>query len=207
MAQVAFDIGNVICDLDLYIFIDKLIELNVVESRNDGMRILTEIQHAQDVGLISLESYLLDTLKVKRTIIDDLMEAWHNTISPNANIVSLLADLKERGAEIALLSNIGYDHSRMLRKEYGNIFNDFIHHFSCEVGARKPFKLFYQSFLFENPKFNGCIYLDDIKENVYAANRAGLRGYIFDLSKHNNSSSIKKDFNSILKNLWLPNCL
>lgn len=202
MSHIAFDIGNVICDLDLNLFINKLVDLNIVESSNDGMRILVEIQNAQDIGLITLGDHLRDVLKVDPKLIPELMNAWFSVIHPNDTMIKLIKQLKGRGVEIALLSNIGYDHAKMLRTTYGDMFNEYIQHFSCEVGARKPSKLFFQSFLIESPKFDSCIYLDDIRENVEAANRAGFRARLFDLGKYTESNSVKKEFSNILKSLW-----
>jgi FMN phosphatase YigB (HAD superfamily) len=84
----------------------------------------------------------------------------------------------EEGLEIALLSNIGFEHAKLVHKllsydECGFFFNH--KHFSCEVGARKPTKLFYQSFLMQHPEFQGCLYVDDLQENLDAADELGFR--------------------------------
>lgn len=205
MSYVAFDIGNVICDVDLNVFVNKLVELDILESTEDGMRVLNEIQHAQDIGLINLEGYLLDTLKVKRSLIPELMESWHSTVKPNNTMINLIDALENKGVNIAFLSNIGFEHMSMIRNEYGDFFNRHIQHFSCEVGARKPFKLYYQSFLFENPKFDHAIYLDDREENVKAAKSAGLQGHLFKLDELVQNDEVSSKFNQIMGGMWLSN--
>ena len=54
------------------------------------------------------------------------------------------------------------------------MLSESVKHYSCEVGARKPSKLYYHSFLQMHPEFKGAIYVDDNKENLEASKEFGF---------------------------------
>jgi hypothetical protein len=86
---------------------------------------------------------------------------------------------------VALLSNIGVEHAVMMENtlKHGGFFPDAIKHFSCDVGARKPSMIYYQSFLWQYPEFKGCLYVDDLQENLDSGAKFGFRPFHLDLSK------------------------
>ena len=89
-----------------------------------------------------------------------------------------LNDLRlSHNLQVALLSNIGVEHAAMMNQvlQDGDFFQGAIKHFSCDVGARKPSKLFYQSFLQQHPEFVGSLYVDDLVENLEASRQFGFR--------------------------------
>lgn len=84
--------------------------------------------------------------------------------------------------EVSLLSNIGFDHADFLRQKCP-VFKKCNQHFSCDVGARKPTKLFYQSFLLEYGWDKDVLFFDDRPENVKAA-ESYLAGVQFDIEDY-----------------------
>ena len=85
----------------------------------------------------------------------------------------------QHGLQVALLSNIGVEHAQMMERklELGGFFPGAIKHFSCTVGARKPSMVYYQSFLLQNPQFKGCLYVDDMVDNLAASKAFGFRTF------------------------------
>ena len=81
--------------------------------------------------------------------------------------------------KVALLSNIGVEHAQMMetKLELGGFFPGAIKHFSCHVGARKPSMVYYQSFLLQHPEFFGCLYVDDVADNLNASKAFGFRTF------------------------------
>jgi len=59
--------------------------------------------------------------------------------------------------------------------------------------------LYYQSFLMEYPEFHGCVYVDDVAENLEAGKRYGFRPYHFDLSKMDTSQELPEIEKMILE--------
>jgi FMN phosphatase YigB (HAD superfamily) len=189
---IALDIGNVLCTVDLDPFIAKAGEvLGWTELRVNAL--CNAARH--DIGITDIvadfrDEFHLNGLHILPEDLAALRESWMICVHPVPEIAELLDSILEEGDQIALLSNIGRDHVEMIRTSFPSVYNRCIQHFSCEVGARKPSKLFFQSFLWERPEFRGCIYLDDRLENVEAAKRAGFRAQVFDLD------TFKKDSKS-----------
>lgn len=183
---IALDIGNVIIGWNPEAFIKPFIEhLCVIDEgppvhyHPDPIEWLSKVQPLQDLGISSIKDNLdLHFPSVDGRLLDEINEAWTATLEPNEEMMYLVEEwIKYR--KVALCSNMGYQHLSFLRKNLSTIFNNTIQHISCEVGARKPTKLFYQSFLMENPDFYGAWYLDDIQENVSAATKAGFNAHVF----------------------------
>lgn len=182
--RVAFDIGNVLCHVDLDTFFDWLVTKNVVDSKERADEFICGIQHPQDLGLYNIRQgfYRFNPQLDKKTL-QQLHNMWLDAVRPSEVMLGLVEELIEKhGYQVSLLSNIGFDHSGALRQQCP-VFRKCNQHFSCEVGARKPTKLFYQSFIIQYGWPQDVLFFDDRKENVEAA--AGyLTGVQFDIENY-----------------------
>ena len=161
--RIAFDIGNVLLQVDFEEFFAEFKGLG----RQDPLAFLCDIQARQDIGVLTMPIIIREMLGVRRqTQVDRFVKAWNDSIKPSEEMLDYVDDLKERGAKVALLSNMGHEHAAHVRKELPRLFDGCTLHLSAEVGARKPTKLYYQSFLMQNPQFENCIFLDDRLENL-----------------------------------------
>lgn len=199
MQYLALDIGNVICKLNFKGFSDMLLRLGHIKEPSEGILFLEGVQAPLDIGLYGVEEAVLKYFpSFSRNNLKDLHEAWLGTIEP-CNLIGEFIEslLTDHNFEIALLSNIGSDHSRYLRKRMF-VYNRCIQHFSYEVGARKPAKLFFQSFLLDHSRFKDCLFLDDKIENIEMAKRCGLNGKVFSLENFNNSEDAVESLKNII---------
>lgn len=187
MKYVCLDIGNVLCHVDSVSFLDKLsstLNINIPEAS----RFLKRFQQLHDIGYTTMEDELKDQFGIKSPItIRDLVAHWNASITSNSEIIDMLNDLIDEVGnkpQIALLSNIGIEHATMMEDilSMKGFFEKSIKHFSCFVGARKPSVLYYQSFLWQYPDFKGCLYVDDLQENLDTGARFGFKPYKFDLN-------------------------
>lgn len=190
---VCFDLGNVIFRVNLNKFTDYLDELIIAKKRispeteyshlHTGWQFLCELQAAQDIGITTLERHLFTIYRnlFNETQVKDLMNAWFSTIEPSLLMFNFLTTLKNEGVKIAFLSNIGFDHLNHLQKTYPDFFENTISHFSCEVGARKPSIIYYQSFLTDHPEYKNALYVDDLIENLKIGKKQTFKTYHFDL--------------------------
>ena len=71
-------------------------------------------------------------------------------------MMDFLKELENQDVKIALLSNMGLEHATFIRESLPELFQGRLLHLSCEVGARKPTKLYYQSFLQDHDEFTCC---------------------------------------------------
>lgn len=201
MRPIAFDIGNVLVNIDFAPF-EKCWNQYELHHHENYMDFLLDLHGQQDVGLTTIRravkerfgKVLLNPLNPK---LDEIDLAWNKIIAPNKPMIHFMNNLKAEGHPIALWSNMGKEHAELLKNEYPEIMEGKIHHLSCEVGARKPTKLYYQSFLMDYPEFKNCIYLDDLIQNVDRAKSYGIKAIHFDLKKEIKNNTLLKSLQNI----------
>ena len=188
MKYLAVDLGNVICKVDFTNFKNKLSKiLNLSLEEIDYF--LNRTQPLHDCGLTNISDELRDHFKIKSpVIINELMIEWNLTISSvpvmNGVLRSLLNPDDKNYSKIALLSNMGQEHAKLMSNILSkDVYDNVIKFFSYEVGARKPSLLYYKTFLDVHPEFAGCLYIDDREENVDAGKKIGFKAVQFDLNK------------------------
>lgn len=184
---IAFDIGNVLCHVDLTDFQGHLIDTGLFETSEKAFEFIASIQAGQDLGMCNIKQEFGRFFpKLAEKELEAIRLSWLETIKPSTEMFDLLSELQERGFSIALLSNIGIDHAQKIRQEY-SVLNNCYQHFSFEVGARKPTSLYYQSFILKNHHwtYSYPFFFDDRKENI-----VGAYGYLdpvlFDLNSFPN---------------------
>ena len=189
--NLAIDIGNVICHIKFEPFLKHLSKfLNI--SYSDGMHFLNRVQKLHDLGLTNLKDELADHFKIKsESLLDELLSLWDKCLQLDCTVLQELEKLrKKHGIEIALLSNIGFEHAKYIRDSSNlyPILNSTIQFFSCEVGARKPTYLYYHTFLQMYPQFKNCIYIDDLDDNLSAGKQMGFNSQKFKISDYKKSN-------------------
>lgn len=177
MKYIALDIGNVICHANMRNFIEEIsATFNVSYAEAD--RFLRSFQQLHDIGLTTMENQLRVWFDCKSEVVSNkLINSWNNSIYPDLTALSALEKLQNNNVKIALLSNIGVEHAEMAKSKLYPIYNGAVKHFSCFVGARKPTMLYYQSFLLNYPEFKGCLYVDDLVENLEASKQLGFKTF------------------------------
>lgn len=183
MKYIALDIGNVICYANLEPFV-KEVSTTFNISMDEASRWLRGFQQIHDLGLTTMEQQLRKDFGCRsEPTIEKLSQFWSNQIHASVDMVNFLTELHfDHDTKIALLSNIGVEHAAQMSWKLHPVMNFAIPHFSCEVGARKPTSLYYQSFLMQYPEFTGCLYLDDLHDNLKAASKLGFQSQHFELS-------------------------
>lgn len=180
--HVAIDIGNVLCQFDMIKFVTKLSEIANIND-HDAYFFLDHLQKQQDIGITTVAHGLEYKFKLSGEELNVLLDAWNNTLTLNEMMLNFLDNIKADGVKVALLSNMGPEHITYLRSACPRMFTDTIQHISCEVGARKPQKLFFQSFCLDNDVFSGCLYIDDLEENLKVGKKYGFKVYNFNLEE------------------------
>lgn len=193
MRYLAIDVGNVLVNVDFDPFVHKLskqfnLPLQEVEI------FLNHSHSLHDIGMTTMEYQLRQHFDIKSpVIIQELLESWGNVISPNYQVLDTMLELMDtHSVKVAIVSNVGLEHSARMSEllKYGNFFERCTLHLSCQVGARKPTKLYFQSFLSQYPEFTGCAYVDDLRENLTASKQFGFRTFRFALSEYNHSGVV-----------------
>lgn len=208
MHYIALDIGNVICEVDFTkftSFLSKTLNLSIHEVWTR----FNKYQRFQDIGISSIKDILQMEFNIySEPLLYEIIDIWNNdVIFLDQHVIDYFEKLNaDHDLQIALLSNIGRDHAAIMNRllnikkyrsndleklyvEEDGAFKKAIRHFSCDVGVRKPQSLYYQSFLLQYPEFKGCLYLDDLQDNLDTAKKFGFDTVLFDLDKYKNVSS------------------
>ena len=193
MRHIAVDLGDVVCKVDFTNF-KKMLSVSLNIGLDDAEYFLNRCQKLHDLGLTSLNDELRDHFKIKsEPLINGLIKEWNKTISINKTMKEFLKELIAKGTKVALLSNIGINHSTIIEETLGNtISNNSIKFFSCRVGVRKPSLLYYKTFLDLYPDFKGCLYIDDRQENLDTGKEFGFVSTHFQLSAMNEAQLEEK---------------
>lgn len=199
MQFVAFDLGNVLVDVDFEPFWKVADEFH-----HDTRSVIDFYEKAEMSGLVDYHDVFIKELNATYEEANYLIDAWNQTITVNDQMCNFVRCLKHEGFKIAFLSNIGSTHKIFLRAR-GRPLMDLadIQHMSCEVGVVKPSILYYQSFLMQHDDFAGCMYLDDRPENIIAASKCKFDSIKFELDsfKDKPPSVLKKELIKIRERL------
>lgn len=109
---------------------------------------------------------------------------WIENLVPISEVVSLLPQIKKSGGRLYLLSNI----SRGFAEKYRDIakINDILSLFdgmvfSGTLGITKPNKEIFEHLLYTfGLNAEESIFIDDNINNIIGAEKAGIKGYLFD---------------------------
>lgn len=186
MKYAAFDVGNVLFNVNFPGFINKLSKtLNI--SVEDATYFMNRSQKLHDLGLTVMKDELIDHLHIKSSVLrDELIQEWNHCITPADYLLEKIdAICSDNNIQVAFLSNVGLEHAVRMREMLSpyQFFRNGVTHFSCEVGARKPNIIYYHSFIQLHPEFHGCPYFDDLKENLEVGVQFGFKPFRFSLEE------------------------
>ncbi len=114
-----------------------------------------------------------------------LIEYFATLTKPDANMVTLLGELKNKNHKHAILSNIGQgvwsEQTKRLPAPFLNLFESDVHHAIAHEGPggvwyRKPLINIYHLFLSRNINRDGrvIVFIDDKMENIIMGQQAGF---------------------------------
>jgi FMN phosphatase YigB (HAD superfamily) len=204
MIYCAFDVGNVLVHSDFNPFLKQLSKsLNL--TLEEANYFMNRTQQLHDLGCTHMADELRDHFKIKSpVIIEELISQWNEVVTSADYMLEALLDLKEEhNLKIALLSNVGLEHAERMAKvlNQDGFFEEAVKHFSCQVGARKPTHLYYQSFLQLHPKWHGCVYVDDLQANLDASKQFGFKPYRLSLEDIRKADDPSEEFSKKMADL------
>ena len=120
-------------------------------------------------------------LKEKACLVYD---NWYENIPFIEGMPELLREIKQKGGKLFLLSNISKGFAENYKNvprlaELFSLFDGLI--FSGPIGFVKPSKEIFNYLLEKyNLKADECVFIDDNKNNIEGANKAGINAILFD---------------------------
>lgn len=184
MKNVVFDMGNVLLDFS----IDKVLSAHFPEENDRalirGIVFESGEWNRLDAGEFeeaeALARWLVRTPQHLREALRDCFVSWHTTLTPIEGMAELIAELKQKGYGCYLLSNtsVRFDtywkdfealrslDGRFISAHYKQMKPDVaIYQKMCEVFSLRPWE---------------CLFVDDRRENVEGAIKAGMRSVWFE---------------------------
>ena len=179
--NIIFDIGNVLLDFNPKIYVkSKVIEEKVEEIYKSIFQ--SDEWPMLDRGTISEEEAKINIINrniENEELINLVFENWYDILMPIESSVEVLKKLKQNGYKIYYLSNFHLAAFEHVIKKHGffRLFDGGV--VSYKENLLKPEKEIYEMII-DRYNLEPCqtIFIDDMKENVDAAIKSGLKGII-----------------------------
>jgi len=172
----------VICTFDNNLFLEKISKYTdkSVPELTELIYIYSDLPGKYETGLISSDKFFNEIVKKCDLSIPkpEFIEAYTNIFTPIPETFDLIKDLK-KNYKLALLSNTNeWDFEYGIKPSMAEIFNLFdTLTLSFEVKAMKPKReIFLDSLSKLDLKPKQCVYIDDIRRYVEAADEIGMHG-------------------------------
>ncbi len=182
--NIIFDMGRVLIEFDP----DEFIRREGIKDSGEAALLKERIFHSplwrdMDRGLLD-EDEMYEEIKEDLPLSlqatgERLIKKWHEPIIPVKGMAEFVKECREKGYGIYLLSN-----ASVMQKTYwpripgSEYFNGGV--VSAYEKVIKPDFRIYQILLNRyHLKAEECLFIDDVEENVAAAEEIGIHGYVF----------------------------
>ena len=197
--NIIFDIGNVLLDFNPEMYVKSKINEEKVEEiykcifQSDEWPML-------DRGIISEEEAKINIINrniENEELINLVFENWYDILTPIKSSVEVLKQLKQNGYKVYYLSNF-----HLAAFEYVVKKHDFFEVFdggvvSYKENLLKPEKEIYKKIVDRyHLEPSQTVFVDDMKENVKAAMKSGLKGILL-----NNPEKLKAELEELNINI------
>ena len=176
-----FDLGNVLVRLDLDRF-SKSLGLDTRDARNHYGSGVRELTDQYEIGKCSTKEFFssLRSFLGNRFDVNVLEEAFKSVLTEPMPGMENLVRRATVQLPAALVSNTNEYHFSSVLSRIPALNYLPKRYLSYQLSALKPYPEFYQYIIRnENVKPNEMLFIDDVVENVEAAERAGMAGYQF----------------------------
>ena len=192
-----FDMGKVIIRFDPEAFMDRLRIFD-----EEDRKMIREKVYGSDLW-IQMDMGLLDEKQMCEIVrplfpkhlqkhLEDLIAGWCEPIETIEGMNEVVFDLKKRGYGIYLLSN-----ASVMQREYwsnvecSSVFDGVV--VSAFEHVMKPEEKIYRILLERyGLKAEECVFIDDRKANIEAAQKLGMKGIVFDGSAEKLKAAIEE---------------
>lgn len=179
--NIIFDLGNVLVSTNM----EDLMAVDP-DIPNDKINyIMSQWYKDEDdpIGLDEFKSIIPDRLKEASKFIPKLFEYNIRCVNPFDYTIPIIDKLKAAGYNVYFLSNWSKWSYELLDKYHKFDFLEKMNGgvWSWQTGCMKPNERIYRILLNKynlNPE--ECVFFDDLKDNVEAANNVGIKGVLFD---------------------------
>ena len=177
------DLGKVILFFDNKIFYTRISQFSPYSPERvaELVRLNFNLVQSFDKGEMSPHDFYKNVSDMLKVEIDyeRFYEIYNDVFSLNSSVLEIYKKLKPR-LRLMLCSNTDVMRFGFIKKRYPSIliFHEYI--LSYEVGWMKPHPQIYRAALKKaQAKAEECVFIDDLKENIEAAEILGIKGILF----------------------------
>lgn len=189
---IFFDLGNVLININRERVIHDFARLLQLPLQTVQEIASSPLEKEFELGLLDSHQYLQQLHQrygiLDQINLDHLIELWQKPFAENLAVTRLLPVLKKQ-AGLAIISNTNELHIQAVRRKFQllDIFDTLV--FSFKVGVLKPDeRIFRKALQLVQAQPAECLFIDDLPENVAAAEQVGIRAH------HFRTSSLLRDF-------------
>lgn len=189
---IFFDLGNVLININRERVIHDFARLLQLPLQTVQEIASSPLEKEFEQGLLDSHQYLQQLHQrygiLDQINLDHLIELWQKPFAENLAVTRLLPVLKKQ-AGLAIISNTNELHIQAVRRKFQllDIFDTLV--FSFKVGVLKPDeRIFRKALQLVQAQPAECLFIDDLPENVAAAEQVGIRAH------HFRTSSLLRDF-------------
>ena len=184
LKNIIFDMGNVLIRWDPEYFIRRA----GIESPEDHRLLLNEIFRSADWQLLDsgelTESELVERVRLRlperlHAAAHFLVFHWDKPLIPIPGMADFIRECRHAGLGVYLLTNAGYRQPEYWKNVPGSEYFDGTM-VSAYQGWVKPSREIFEQLLERfRLKADECLFVDDVQENITAAQRLGIQGMLF----------------------------
>lgn len=179
---IVFDFGSVVGGSD------PVLEARAVApvlglSFHDALLLMCQLKSSKQKEISPERFWQEYELSSGKRLPDDWKEQFEKisllSIRANPQMLDLVDELRHRGYQVALLSNVRASRAAFIREQgiYSH-FDPVV--LSCEIGVKKPQKEAFYALLHQaHVSASDCIMIDDKLENIKAAEDVGMDAILF----------------------------
>jgi HAD superfamily hydrolase (TIGR01509 family) len=186
-----FDFGGIVIEWCPAEFVNRIFSERCEKDRPYHLAEIfsTEPWTKHDQGFLTLDEAMTDILRIRQDLdVSDVQRflhtiPFHRRVIPEG--VALLQEFKSRGIPVFGATNHGQDYYDATLKEHAfySQFDDIF--VSFREGVTKPDVGFFEKLLAKfQLKPSECLFFDDVKENVEAAQEVGITGVVCEDMSH-----------------------
>jgi HAD superfamily hydrolase (TIGR01509 family) len=181
LSVIVFDLGRVLVDLDFDAF-PRLLGFERSHASPSAKSSIERLAIQYETGKITTELFFnsLDDILHHKFRREELLNAWNAIIGEENSAIAPIVDAVQLHYRTAILSNTSPTHFQKALDTLPTLRKFSKRYLSYEIGAMKPDLAVYRHVIENlNVDPSTILFIDDISENIIAAQQCGMVGVLF----------------------------